>query len=87
MKKLLEKFTREDLPNDGLRELSDVIGINEVKAVMVKLPGVTIHVPKTIYRESDMNYLKTHKDDNPETLADVLGCSQRTIYRKLAALK
>lgn len=87
MKSVLEKFQREDLPNEGLRNLSDVIGINHVKAVMVKLPGVTIHVPKGFYKQSDINYIKKNIGQSPEVMADKLGCSVRTIYRKLKAVQ
>jgi transcriptional regulator of acetoin/glycerol metabolism len=83
MKSVLDKFKREDLPNDGLKELSDVIGINSVKAVMVKMPGVTVHVPKSIYKQSDMNYIRNNRDKSVSEMARELGCSHRTVYRKL----
>jgi len=87
MKDLIEKFTKEDLPNKGLQELSDVIGINQVKAMLVKLPGVTIHVPKSLYKKSDLEYIKEHIDDAPEDIAEKTGCSLRTVYRKIEAIK
>lgn len=83
MKSVLSKFKRGDLPNEGLRVLSDVIGVNSVKAMMVQLPGMTFHVPKGFYKQSDLNYIRKNKDKPVEEMANDLGCSTRTIYRKL----
>ena len=86
MKSVVENFIREDLPNEGLKEMSDVIGINHVKALMVKCPGMTFHVPKDLYRQSDLDYIKKNFGETVENLANTLGCSVRTIYRKKANL-
>jgi len=82
MKSVLSRFKRVDLPNEGLRILSDVIGINQVKAMMVKLPGVTIHIPKDFYKQSDMNFIRKNPDMPVGKMAVELGCSVRTVYRK-----
>ena len=87
MKSFLERFEREDLPNEGLRCLSDVIGINNVKAIMVKMPGQTVHVPKDFYRQADINYIKNNMDMPVVEMARNLGCSVRTIYRRLDSLR
>jgi len=86
-KSILANFDREDLPNEGLRLLSDIIGIDSVKVVMLKLPGTTIHVPKTLYKQSDNNYLMKNKDKPAKELAYKMGCSLRSVYRKLKAVK
>lgn len=83
MKSILSKFKREDLPNESLRLLSDVIGINSVKALMIRLPGVTIHIPKSFYRQSDLNFIRKNKTTPIKEIAQELGCSERTVYRKL----
>jgi len=87
MKSVLDKFTREDLPNEGLRLLSDVIGVNQVKAMMVQLPGMTFHVPKDFHKQSDLNYIRKNADRPVEEIALALGCSVRTVYRKLDSIK
>ena len=86
MKSILQKFSREDLPNESLRILSDVIGINQVKEIMVRLPGVTVHIPKSFYKQSDMNFIIKNKKRPPKEIAQELGCSVRTVYRKLKAV-
>lgn len=87
MKSILSEYVRDDLPNESLKLLSDVIGINQIKVIMLKLPGVTIHVPKTLYRQSDNNYLSKHMDLPVKELSLNMGCSERTTYRKIKELK
>jgi len=86
-KSILAKYNREDLPNENLRILSDLIGMDLIKVVMLKFPGTNIHVPKTLYRQSDENYLSKNKDKPARELAHVMGCSIRTVYRKLKQVK
>ena len=74
---------REDLPTDKLKELADVIGVNQVKAMLLKLPGYEIYVPKSfLYKKSDMNYIRQNPNKKPVEIAEQLGCSLRTAYRK-----
>lgn len=87
MKSVLDDFSRDDLPNEGLREMSDVIGINQVKALMVKCPGVTFHIPKDLYRQSDLDYIKKNTKKTSAEIAETLGLSERTIQRKRRKLK
>ena len=82
MKSILEKWDREDLPNEKMRQLSDVVGINNVKAILVKCPGMVFSVPKTFYRISDDNYIKKNRSKPVDEIAMKLGCSIRTVYRK-----
>lgn len=87
MKGMLEKFEREDLPNKGLRILSDSLGINQVKEIMLTCPGQSFHVPKSFYKQSDINYITKHIKDDPKNIANKLGCSVRTIQRKIQAIQ
>ena len=87
MKGILERFKREDLPNEGLRLLSDAVGVNTVKEILLKCPGMNFHVPKAFFKQSDLNYIKKHMNDKPEDIAGVLCCSERTVFRKLAHLR
>lgn len=87
MKSILEKWNRDDLPNEKMRQLSDVIGINNVKAILVKCPGMVFSVPKTFYKISDINYIKKNKGLPIAVIADKLGCSERTVYRKLELVR
>ena len=87
MKGMLEKFEREDLPNKGLRILSDSLGINQVKEIMLTCPGQTFHIPKSFYKQSDLNYITKHIDDDPKDIAYKLGCSLRTVQRKVLAIR
>jgi len=82
MKGILEKWTREDLPNKGLRDMSDIIGVNETKALMFKCKGLTVTFPKTFDKQSDLNYIEKNMDLAPEVVAHNLGLSLRSVYRK-----
>jgi len=87
MKGLFEKWTIADLPNPGLKELAEVIGLDNIKAMLVKCPGMTFHVPKDLYKQSDIEYIKTHLDDPISELAEKLGMSERTVFRKIKQVK
>ena len=87
MKGLFKNYHREDLPNKALMELSDVIGMSQMKAVLVKCPGMTFHVPKVLYRKSDMDFIRKNPDMKKDAIADALGCSLRTVYRKQLLVK
>lgn len=82
MKSVLSKMTRDELPNNGLKEIADVIGINKVKEMLVKLPGCTFHIPKTLYKKQDSEYLNTHPNATIKEVSEALGVSVRTAYRK-----
>lgn len=82
MKGIFEKMEREDLPNEGLKKLSDVVGINQIKAMLVQLPGVTIHVPKIFYKQGDDNFIRKNMDMPVKDIAQKLGCSENTVWRK-----
>jgi hypothetical protein len=86
MKSFVKKWNRDDIPNKGLKEVSDVIGINAVKALLVKCPGMTFHIPKKYYSQLDDSFLKKHRKEKATWLAHKLGLSVRTIYRKLQKL-
>jgi len=87
MKQIISKFSREDLPNEELRVLSDAIGINQVKVIMVKCPGMKFYIPKAVYKQSDLNFIRKHPNLSAQEIADRLGFGIRTAYRKKAAVK
>ena len=87
MKQILKKFKREDLPTEGLRLLSDAIGINSVKAALVKCQGMIVYFPKKVNKQSQLNYIVKNPRKTPQQIAEALGIGLRTAYRKMAAVK
>lgn len=87
MKSLLKKTDREELPNKGLKILSDVIGINRVKELIVKCPGHIFYVPKRVFRERDDEFITKNFDGkNAEFISEKIGLSVRTVYRRVKKL-
>jgi len=87
MKQIVKRFERDDLPNDELKILSDAIGINQVKALLIKCPGQRFYIPKSVYKQMDLNYIRKNPGKTPQEIAEVLGIGLRTAYRKRAAVK
>jgi len=84
MKALLTKLEIEDLPDNGLRELAKTLGVNVVKELFVKCPGITVYIPKTWHRLYIKKYIKRHfTGNNYEELARDLGVTKRTIFRHI----
>ena len=87
MKQIVKKFKREDLPNEGLRLLSDEIGINPVKAARVKCRVMIVYFPKKVNETSQLNYIIKNPRKTPQQISEALGIGLRTAYRKMAAIK
>lgn len=86
-KSFLLKLERKDLPNEGLRILSDIIGINKIKVLLVKMPGTVVYIPKYFHKQIDETYLGKNFKKPIDELALMLGVSERTVYRRLKNIK
>ncbi len=87
MTALLDKLEIKDLP-EGLQEIARAIGISNVKTLMVKCPGSTIYIPKTLNSSYHHKYINEHfTGDNYAALASHLGITVRSVYRLLGTKK
>lgn len=89
---ILDTLTREELPTQELKDLADVIGINKLKEVLIKMPGQRFYIPKWYLREVDdnfilKNYTSQDVDKNVEKIGQRLGLTTRTVYRRISRLR
>lgn len=86
MKALLHKMKIEDLPNRGLRDLAEQIGISKVKELIIKFGGRVVYIPKRFDKTFNRRYIEKHwTGKNVPALAKDLGITERTVYRHLNA--
>lgn len=84
MKAILSKMEIEDLPNAGLRDLAELIGVSKVKELMIKFRGRILYIPKTFNKKYCRRYIERNWDgSNVKQLAQDLGITERTVYRHL----
>lgn len=83
MTALLDKIELNDLP-EHLKPIANAIGIGAVKALIVKCPGQTIYIPKSLTASYNKKYVNDNfSGDNYESLAKHLGITKRSVYRIL----
>jgi len=76
-------MTVSDFPNH-LQTVVEAIGIAAVKTLIVKCPGQTIYIPKTINSSYNARYIKENfNGENYKEIADHLGITERSVYRCL----
>lgn len=84
MDRILDYLTIDDLPNDALREVAQLCGIEVARELIAKLPGRTICVPKNGNRTIIRNVIAGEWDGtNSQQLMDACRISRRTFYRIL----
>jgi len=84
MKSILDRIEICNLPNDNLKALSMIIGINKFKELIVKIPGAKIYIPKSVKSISNKSYaIENFNGNNHQGIADHLGISKRSVYRLL----
>ena len=82
MKSILDKIEIDDLPNDTLKALTSIIGINTLKELIVKIPGAKIYIPNSVKSISNKAYaIKNFKGNNHQEIADHLDVTKRSVYR------
>lgn len=84
MKAILSKLEINDLPDNGLREIARIVGVNVIKELIIKCPGLSVYIPKTFHKIYTRKYINKHfNGSNHSELADDLGVSTRTVFRHL----
>jgi len=80
---LLDDIQIHDLP-ENLQKVAEVIGISNIKALIVKLPGIKVYIPKSISSSYNSKYINEHfTGDNYEAIADHLGLTIRSVRRAI----
>jgi len=80
----MKNITEENLPNEDLKILSAVIGIEPTIKIMCELPGIIISVPKNGTLQAKIDYVKMHYDGTKKSryeLAKMCDLSEGYIYR------
>ena len=55
-------ITEENLPNDDLRLVSTIIGLDATAKLMCEIPGTLISIPKNATVPARIAYIKEHYD-------------------------
>ena len=84
----IEKLTPDNLPNEDLRIVASLIGLDVAVKMMDVLSGLTINIPRYGYRKARERYIAQNYDGTRKSLIKlVLECDVtegyvRTIARK-----
>ena len=79
-----ENITTENLPNEDLKIMAAVIGLDATIKMMCELPGIIISVPKNATLQAKIDYVKKHYDGTKKSryeLAMMCDLSEGYIYR------
>ncbi len=80
----MSNITEENLPNEDLKILAAVIGLDPTIKIMCELPGINIAVPKNATLQAKIDYVKAHYDGTKKSryeLAKMCDLSEGYIYR------
>lgn len=73
-----------DLPNEDLKIIAEIIGIDIAIKMMCELPGIAISIPKNATLKAKIKYVKKHYDGSKKSrykLAKECDLSENYIYR------
>lgn len=79
---ILAELRIEDLPNDELRDLAEIIGLEATVRMMCHWAGMQVRVPVTGLRNVQKKYVQAVYDgSNIGRIAQRLGITYRTVER------
>lgn len=80
----IQNITIENLPNEDLKIMAAIIGLDATIKMMCELPGIIISVPKNATLQAKTDYVKKHYDGSKKSryeLAKMCDLSEGYIYR------
>jgi Mor family transcriptional regulator len=78
---LFEMFADDDLPNDDMRLIADLLGLEAAFLMILKLGGIQLIVPKSGLKKLAKKYIKAKFDgSNVKSLAIKCGVSTTFAY-------
>jgi Mor family transcriptional regulator len=80
----IEDITVEDLPNEDLKIVAALVGLDTAVKMMCELPGIVISIPKNATLGAKIKYIKKHYDGSKKSryeLAKACGVSENYIYK------
>lgn len=86
MDRLIDTLTANDLPNEDLEFLVDVIGLDNVKKLLTKCPGMSFYVPVKLSSKFHRRYILDHyrkNENNVRAIARALGVTQKTVWKTI----
>ncbi len=86
MEALIRGLTDEDLPNEDMKYLATVIGLDAVKKLLTDCPGMNFYTPARMPTDFCKRYIEVHYDPkkrNVRELSVALGITVRQVFRLL----
>lgn len=80
--KVLSKMTIDEMPNEDMRTVAEVLGVDVAMGLMQNFNGTRICIPKRTNIRRISTLLRT-TSLSPREIAKELGVGQRTVYRKM----
>lgn len=85
VKEWLKKITVEDMPNRDMQLVAEQCGVEVAAALLDRLNGICIYIPKLGDRNLIKRYILNHYDgSNAKNLALELSVSEQFVYKTLA---
>ena len=76
------KLDIDDLPTQDLKDLAEIVGINKVKEIMIRMRGTRLNIPKSYGKVFHLKYIREHFNGNNHlSIARDLGISRASVYR------
>lgn len=83
---LIATITAQDLPNEDMAQLVEIIGLENVRKLLLSCPGMSFYVPLKLSTEFHKRYIYENYDkdlNNVRPIARALGITQRSVWRIL----
>lgn len=80
----IKNITENTLPNEDLKIVSSIIGLDATIKLMCELPGIIISIPKNATLLARTTYIKQHYDGSKKSrleLAKICDLSESYIYK------
>ncbi len=80
----IKNITMENLPNEDLKIVSSIIGLEPTIKLMCEIPGITISIPKNATLPAKIEYIMEFYDGSKKSrfeLAKICDLSENYIYR------
>lgn len=86
MENLISSLKASDLPNEDVRYLADVIGLEAAQLLLERCAGMTFYIPLKMSKDFHRQYIAEHFTGtvrSARALAQELGITEQTVYRIL----
>lgn len=79
---------KDDLPNDDIKNIADICGMDTAIKIMENMPGLLVNIPKNGMRKVKNRYIAEHYNGhNVKELAVICNMSMRHVYNVIKDLQ